>query len=349
MVEINISLSQEGLFFCTILFLCAGLYIIYSLYIIKIEIEKIRLENTLIKKKIENINKNVENKNIKNKRKRDRSKDNINWIKQHIRKNHKEILEKFKIVNSNIVNLQFEFRKYLISSNIIKDSIFQIERHVNILFSKLTIIEDVKKRMKYLCDSNNDIKKTVLKFGRVSVHVCKQFVLDELAAEVLNGINFDEITYFGEIATFADVLRQDKGSLKNVDLPKYIKGDVGEYYVQIFLKMVFKNNSIINQSRKHSHPDLEFILDNGSMICIEVKNWHIDVDQTNLAKFYKYALRDEYKGGILLNIGKGNIYGKQSQFEVSKINNKPIIFLSGLNYDLHMLYYAIKTITKLTP
>lgn len=135
---------------------------------------------------------------------------------------------------------------------------------------------------------------------------------------------------------------------ENIDMPRDLKGEVGERIVERFLIENFPHSQITNQSNSIANGDIEMKIGN-RLILVEVKNWHHVVDTDNVNKFLKYARRAKYSAGILVNIDCGKIEyeGRMIESGIEIRYNKPLVFLSGLSYDLRELKKYIEILIEM--
>lgn len=185
------------------------------------------------------------------------------------------------------------------------------------------------------------IESSVNFHGRVSIQVCKMFATKEISERLLPRENLEAVTKY-KIIPFENIVA--KNEFHKLDLPKNIKGYVGEELVVKFLKSRFvtKDFRIVHVGNEMSMPDiiLEYSGEKRVTVCIEVKNWHVSVDEENLKKFRGYCERDDYDAGILVSVGRGTIKGK-SNFSLETLYKKPALYISCLNYNLLPLYYGV--------
>lgn len=265
--------------------------------------------------------------------------DKITIIIDKINQQNINIDDKFNKIynkNDNVNSLYEIFKNYIIPMfNItmrlpmINDDISKINTSINKLLNS---------KINNLFIYTNKIHVLV---SHLAVQLYSEKVLE------LNRKNLSDIHYIQRACRIGD-------NEKNIDMPRDLKGDIGENIVCEILSKSFTNATIVDQSKNKCTGDLMMIID-GKKILIEVKNWHHDVDIINVNKFFKYAKREQYIAAILVNIDIGRIVnnGKILSIENDQfINgcyikyNKPLIFIPSLTYNFTRLIEEIKNICK---
>lgn len=274
-----------------------------------------------------------------------KTKTNISRIKHQVNQHERLLLEMMRSIDR---------LKYSSDMTVnTQDSIF---KQTQIIIAKMERDKEIYKRVKQNGNNITNLHSDLKRIGKINVGVCSQFIIRELEIAV-GKIETKHWTNF-DISHISTIL-EDDDDLHRIDIPKDIKGLVGECHVLNYIKKHTEQLKtlghvfdlfVIYTANQTSTPDIviEYILNSDlntrKKLCIEVKNHHIDVNQENVNKFIGYMNRECYNTGILVNIGKGGIFNIPNNYYPAKLNNKNVLYISNLNYHLSPLYCAISSL-----
>lgn len=145
-----------------------------------------------------------------------------------------------------------------------------------------------------------------------------------------------------EISNLRSIVENKKSTVQ-----KGIEAEISIFKHLGYYTKYSSSTSIVNTTSIPMDGDIQLKYKNLNC-CIEVKNFNIPVNSSNIEKFHKSVNLNKYNSGIIISM-KTNYIGKSNinDMDIKVINKKPIIYIANYIDNTSKLDIAISALTNL--